>query len=360
VSRFRTLAAQADLARSVGIRHALRRLELDRRHAAKLAGRRTAVPKEIWADAAAELGATLVELAPDVYQLALDGTSTRIRRQTTPLDDPVAIATAGDKELSTRLLREAGVPVPESIVVDVGDTRSAWLFVAEHARPCVVKPASGSGGEGVTAEVRTRQQLVRALRRVRRSDSRAIVERQHAGDTYRLLLLDGEVVDVLVRTPPHVVGDGRSTIEQLIFAEYERRIDADDAAGLKPLFVDLDCLFTLEQAGLRLDSVPAAGASVAIKTATNFNGPEGTETYRGELAPALLAHARTAASTLGLRLAGVDVITIDATRPLAETGGAVLEVNAVPGLTHHYNVAEPARATRVAVPILRALLQPDL
>jgi cyanophycin synthetase len=78
----------------------------------------------------------------------------------------------------------------------------------------------------------------------------------------------------------------------------------------------------------------------------------------GAIAPAVLADAARAASVVGLRLAGVDLITPDAGRPLAETGGAVIEVNADPGLHHHYQVADPETATPVAVRMLERLLQP--
>jgi cyanophycin synthetase len=59
---------------------------------------------------------------------------------------------------------------------------------------------------------------------------------------------------------------------------------------------------------------------------------------------------------VGLRLAGVDVITPDASRPLEEAGGVVAEVNGTPGIHHHYHVADPANATRVAIPILGKVL----
>jgi cyanophycin synthetase len=153
-----------------------------------------------------------------------------------------------------------------------------------------------------------------------------------------------------------VVGDGRSTVEELIFAEYGRRLADDSGLPLKPLKLDLDCVYTLEAGGLGLDDVVAAGREIPVKTATNFGGARESETFRGVLAPELVRDVVGAATALGLRLAGVDVITPDAGLPLATAGGAILEANPVPGLMHHYNVADRAAATRVAVPVLAALL----
>jgi len=170
-----------------------------------------------------------------------------------------------------------------------------------------------------------------------------------------LLFLDGELLDTLRRTKPRVTGDGHSTIETLIFRESQRRVEAEGPSGLKPFIVDLDCLFAIEHAGYRLDSVLQAGESIVVKSATNYNGPEETEAMPEQAVFAIVEPARRAAAALGVRLAGVDVVTTDPALPLHQTGGVILEVNAVPGLTHHYNVVRPSGATRIAVPILRAL-----
>jgi cyanophycin synthetase len=168
--------------------------------------------------------------------------------------------------------------------------------------------------------------------------------------------LDGELLDVVRSLPAHVTGDGRSTIEALIAAENARRVAANGAAGLSPQNVNLDMVFELEHAGLRLSSVLPAGRTIALGTVTNNNDVEDNETFSGELAPELIAEARSAQSAVGLRLSGVDVITTDPTRPLADSGGVITEVNGTPGLHHHYLVAHPDEATRVAIPILERLL----
>lgn len=315
------------------------------------------VPDEMWREGAALLGADVRELAPTLLEFRLDGATVRIRGQTTPFADPVSTEVASDKPLAYRILSEAGLPVPAHAVVDAGDLGTAAAFLERVSPPCIVKPVRGGGGEGITGEVRTTEQLRRALTRAGRFDLRVLIEQQLEGDSYRLLLLDGNVLDVLRRSRPQITGDGIATIQELVFAEYARRIDAGGAAGLKKFVVDLDCLFALERAGRRISSVLPAGESIVIKTATNYNGPGESETVFPPIPRELVEPARVAAEALGVRLAGVDVLTTDPGRPLSESGGVVLEVNPVPGLTHHYNVADPARATRIAAPILQALLQ---
>jgi cyanophycin synthetase len=349
-----TLITRIDLAWSLGPRHVLRRAATDRRHRHSLPSRIRRVEHSLWRDAADAVGAELTEVVPSLFEFRRGAGSTRVWSQSTPLSDQVSRTIANDKQLAYELLSAHGVPVPEHVLVERPE--QAERFLADAA-PCVVKPARGRGGEAIAGEVRNPRQLRRALRAARRIHPEAIVERQIRGDSYRLLLLDGELLDAIRRSPPTVIGDSSTTVEDLVFAEYDRRVDANDAAGLKHLVVDLDCLFTLEQAGLTPKSVPAKGERVRVKTATNYNGPAESHSVPDEIGEPLLTEARRAADALGVRLAGVDVVTSDPARALSDAGGVVLEVNPVPGLTHHYNVSNPERARAVAVPILETLLR---
>ena len=147
-------------------------------------------------------------------------------------------------------------------------------------------------------------------------------------------------------------------MEDLIFAEYERRIRADDNPGLKPFAVDLDCLFSLEHAGVALGDVLPAGSRVRVRTATNYNSPGDNRTLRASISVDVLAEVVAAVAALGLRLAGVDVVTQTLAAALPTSGGAIIDVNETPALHHHLHVANADGATRVAVPILRELLEP--
>jgi cyanophycin synthetase len=99
------------------------------------------------------------------------------------------------------------------------------------------------------------------------------------------------------------------------------------------------------------------GQTVAVKTVTSQNRISDNETVREPVAPELIEEARLAAAQVGVRLAGVDLITTDLSRSLKESGGVIIEVNGTPGLHYHYQVADQGNATRVAVPILRRLLE---
>jgi D-aspartate ligase len=351
------LASRLDLLYSTGPGYAWRRLRAERHLSGLGEHARHAIYERIWREAADATGAELERLGPGLFELKRDGLATRVFHQMVELDDPVALQVALDKPLVHRQLAAAGLSIPEHLEFDARNPSAAAAFLTQADGPCVVKPAAGTGGgHGTTAGIYIPDELMRARLRAGSDSERLLIERQVTGDVYRLLLLEGELLDVVRSTNGHLTGDGRSTLEELLVAENERRVAARGASGLSLLGVNLDMMLVLERAGMTLSSVPPAGQRVAIGSVTNNNGVEDNQTYRGLLAPELIAEARSAQSAVGLHLAGLDVITSDPTRSLAETGGAITEVNGTPGLHHHYLVSDPHNATRVAIPILKRLL----
>ena len=332
---------------------------LDRRRQEKALGRMwpaRAVNSRIWHEAAAEVGVPIEE--PVYGHLEIGGGEDPVRTyiHITPLDSEETLRLALDKAAGQRLVAEAGVPIPEQIPFELTDLAPARSAL-EAGGSWVVKPAGTSSGQGATTGVRDGDDLTRAAVRAARSGAELLLERRAEGEEYRLLFLDGELIGTVRRLAPTVTGDGAATITGLVRVENDRRLAAEGEAGLRVISIDLDALLTLQHQGLRPGSAPAAGVEVAVKGSRSQGGARDTETVpAAELAPELIADAAAAANALGLRLAGVDLITPDTGSSLAAAGGAVIEVNGTPGLHYHYLVSDPERADRVAVPILRKLL----
>lgn len=349
------LGSRLDLAAATGPGYVWRFLRAETLLPALGEAARNAMYEQIWREAAETVNADFCELAPGLFECSRDRIVARVYQQVVALDDPVTLRVALDKPLVHRLLTQAGVRIPEYLEFDASEPEPALEFLAQAGGPCVVKPAAGTGGgSGTSTDVATPEELMRA--RLHAGAGRLLIERQVEGAVYRLLLLDGELLDVVRSVRGHLVGDGRATIEQLIARENDRRVRARGAAKLWMLGVNLDMLIALERQGLTLSSVPVVGRRVWLGTVTNNNAVEDNETHRGKLATEVLSEARAAQQAVGLRLAGVDVITSDPTQPLAQTGGVINEVNGNPGLHHHYLVADQQHATRVAVPVLERVL----
>jgi cyanophycin synthetase len=141
---------------------------------------------------------------------------------------------------------------------------------------------------------------------------------------------------------------------ELILRENERRIAAARPTAL--ITVDLDCLLCLEASGRSLRSVPAADEVVQVKSASSENSEQENHTLRAYSAD-VIDECAEAVRAVGLRLSGVDVVTPDIGRSLSDAGGAIIEVNGTPGFQYHYVVADPAHATRVAVPVLQRVFE---
>ena len=353
----RELGVRLDVLRSTGVRYARQRRREEALLTALASDPRKSAYKVIWQQAADAVGAELRVIHGEFLELRAGDRRARVWRHWVPLDDAVTLRLALDKTAVHEILSRAGLPLPEHEEWDASKLNGAVAFLERSPTPCVVKPTGGASGSGATTGVRTRDQLLRARLRAARLSRRLLIERQAEGDMYRLLFMDGELLDTVRRRPPRVTGDGRATIRELIAAENASRLDPAHPVSMPILRVDLDCLFTLEAAGLSLESVLPAGETIAVKTVTSQNRIEDNETVREPVDPDLVAEAREAAAQVGVRLAGVDLITGDLGRCLKESGGVIIEVNGTPGLHYHYQVADEANATPVAVPILRRLLE---
>jgi D-alanine-D-alanine ligase-like ATP-grasp enzyme len=216
----------------------------------------------------------------------------------------------------------------------------AERFLARASNPVVVKPNSGTGaGNGVTTGIRSRAQLRRAARFASAFDGELLIEEEVPGSSHRLLYLDGKLIDAIRRDPPIVRGDGRSSIRALVRAETIRRLAGKPVMALSPLRIDLDCLNTLASKGLSAASVLPAGSQLAIKKAVNQNAAPQNHVVLDAVHPETASLAGRVVSELGVRLAGVDIISPDISVPLAVNGGRFGEINTTPGLHHHDLVA---------------------
>jgi glutathione synthase/RimK-type ligase-like ATP-grasp enzyme len=312
--------------------------------------------EDVWREAAGELGATFEELGGGVFKVSCNGASTRVLNNCTTLDDPVTLHVALDKPLVSKILRSHGLPTPDSVEFTLDSLNQAYEFLARYG-VCVVKPADGTaGGDGVTTRIVTRRQLFKAaVRATGYGSTRLLAEEQAEGDTTRLLYLDGQLLDAVKRNPPSVLGDGKSSVSQLVRGLNQKRVDAGYQLAQATLQYDLEMKLTLARQKLSWRSVPAEGRRVVLKEVTNDNMADENESVAEQVSEGIIAAGRRAAEVIGARLVGIDIMTPDIRSGLEEAGGKILEVNTTPGLHLHYFTR--GGACRVAVPILKTCLE---
>src|SRR5437016_11284510 len=300
--------------------------------------RRVSFYDRVWREAADELGATCKTLASGVTEIVLDNARTWVSDNTCAIDDPVTLGVLADKALTHRLLEEEGLPVPRHAVFTLKSVQTAIEFLEEVGGDCVIKPARGTGGgRGITAGVRTRWHLARAAAAAGAYCEDILIEEQIRGDNYRLLYLDGELIDAFVRRAPSVVGDGRSSVARLIREANEDRLRQGTLRSQVLLTVDMDLRRTLDRQGYSLRGVPAEGAVVNLKTVVNENCGADNSSCGHLLSASIVEDGARAVRKVQARLAGVDVIVSDAAATLHAGGGVILEVNAPPNFYYHYH-----------------------
>jgi cyanophycin synthetase len=272
----------------------------------------------------------------NLVQLGHGARQRRIWTAETDRTSAIAEGIAGDKELTKSLLKAVGVPVPEGIVVD--GPAAAWAAAEDIGVPVVVKPTDGNHGRGVTLDLRTREEVEAAYLVAERHGSGVMVERLVAGDEHRLLVVGGRVAAAARGETAWIVGDGRSSVAQLI----DSQINADPRRGLTEDFplnrISLDdavVALDLQRQGFVGDSVPAKGRRVLVQR----NGNVATD-CTDDVHPDVARAVTLAARVVGLDIAGVDLVASDIGKPLKAQDGAIVEVNAGPGLLPHLNPAE--------------------
>jgi cyanophycin synthetase len=246
----------------------------------------------------------------------------------------VAETIAQDKELTRTLLAESGIPVPEGRPVD--DAADAWAVAQDIGAPVVVKPRYGNQGRGVSVNLVTRDEVERAWILANEIDSSVVVERFVSGGDYRILVVGGRMVAAARRHPPTVLGDGVSTVRELMdrINEDPRRC-GDHATSLSPMMIDEVAVAVLREQGLTDHSVPEAGRSVLLRRNANLSTGGSAEDVTDLVHPDVAARAIEAAKVVGLDVAGIDLVTDDVTRSLESQRGVIIEVNAAPGLRMH-------------------------
>jgi cyanophycin synthetase len=270
---------------------------------------------------------SLVQLGYGVYQK-------RIMASQTSDTSAIAVDICQEKPLTNSILRTVGISVPEGRTVKSAD--EAWEVAQDLGLPVILKPEAGNQGKGVMVNLRSEAEVRAAYEVASQYRGDVLVERHIEGADYRLLVVDGKMVAAARRDPAQVVGDGKRTIAQLVeVANQDPRRRPGHSSSLTRIRLDDAANVVLSQQGLTMESVPAAGQVVKLRQNCNLSTGGTAADVTDEVHPSNAHLAELAAQMLNLDIAGIDMLCKDIRRPLSEQGGAIVEVNAAPGLRMH-------------------------
>jgi cyanophycin synthetase len=246
----------------------------------------------------------------------------------------IAESIAQDKDLTRMLLKTIGVPTPEGRPVESAE--DAWEAAEDIGLPVVIKPQYGNHGRGVATNLQDRSQVEAAYLAAREEGRSIICERHAPGDDYRVLVIGGKMVAAARREPAHVIGDGQSTVQQLIdIVNQDPRRSDGHSTSLSLIKIDAVALGVLLEQGLTPDTIAPLGKKVLIRRNANLSTGGTAVDVTDLIHPDVARQCVEAARVIGLDIAGVDVVAQDITQPLQGQRGVIVEVNAGPGLRMH-------------------------
>jgi cyanophycin synthetase len=272
-----------------------------------------------------------------LIQLGQGAKQRRIWTAETDRTGAIAEYIAQDKDLTRTFLKQAGLPVPEGQTV--GHADEAWEAAQDIGLPIVVKPTDANHGRGVFIDLTTQEQVAEAYEQALNEGSGVMVEKFIPGVDHRLLVVGNDMIAASRGDPAVVVGDGKSTVVQLI----DDQLNSDPRRGeletcpwdkIDTVKWDPVILADLQNQGHPPESVPHDGERVMVARFANW-----AIDITDEVHPSVRDHVITAAKVAGLDICGVDVVCEDISKPLEAQGGAIVEINASPGLLMHLKPA---------------------
>ena len=287
------------------------------------------------------------------WQLGYGCMQKRIAATITSSTSYSAVELVCNKELCRDLLKSMSVPVADGEAIEsLDDLKHS---IDSLGFPLVIKPINGNKGRGVTADITTFDQAEEAFRHASTICKRVIVERYIPGFDYRLLMVDGKFVAAAKRTPAHVVGDGKLSVQQLI-----DEVNRDPKRGeghenvLTKIHIGVAATFILTRKNYSLNTVLKSDEILYLDYAANLSKGGTAEDVTDQVHPDVVKLAERVSKISGLDICGLDLMAETLTKPLAETGGVVLEVNAAPGFRMHLDPSKGA-SRNVASPVMDML-----
>jgi cyanophycin synthetase len=292
---------------------------------------------------------SLVQLGHGKYQQ-------RIQATVSGRTPHIAVELASDKEETNKILASLGLPVPRQELVS--SQTDALKAARKLGGPVVLKPYNGNHGRGITINITADDDIRAAFEAAQARSRSVIVETYLAGDDHRLLVVNGELIAATRRTPGHVVGDGRSTVAELV-----EQVNADPRRGvghekvLTRLQLDREAELMLERAGHTAASVPQDGEVVPLRSTANLSTGGTATDVTDIIHPDNRAMAERAVRAIGLDVGGVDFLTTNISESYKAIGGGICEVNAAPGFRMHIAPSE-GTPRDAAGPVIDMLFPP--
>lgn len=271
-------------------------------------------------------------------QLGYGANQKRIQATVTSQTSSIGVELACDKEDTKFLLEQSEIPVPKGDIIRTEEGLDD--AIKRIGYPLVIKPINGNHGRGITANINDKESALVAFEAAKNISRSVIVERYIVGEDYRLLVINNKFVAAAKRTPARVVGDGKSTIQELV-----NEVNKSPKRGfghekvLTYIKIDEMSKTILSNKEYTVETVLQEGEILNLKDTANLSTGGTSEDVTDIVHPYNIFMAERISKIIGLDICGIDIMTSNISEPLPDTKGAVLEVNAAPGFRMHLDPA---------------------
>ena len=272
------------------------------------------------------IGVEVTDAEGGFFRLTHGGRSLVCRESLSELTTGIAMSICDDKAVTRRAVAKAGVVAPDQI--EAGDREGLEAFLEKHGA-VVVKPARGEQGRGISVGLDTIEDVEAAIEEAKAFCDRVVVEQMVEGEDLRIIVIDFKLVAAAVRRPAHVIGDGKTTIRELIEKQSRRRQAATGGESSIPM--DGQTERCVQKAGFELDDVPPDGKMIFVRKTANLHTGGTIHDVTGEVHPALVEAAVKCARAIDIPVCGIDFMVKSPRGP----DYAFIECNERPGLANH-------------------------
>lgn len=262
-----------------------------------------------------------------IFRLSLGGRTVVCRESLSELTSAVAMSICDNKEISRRVVSEAGVRVPDQVQWD-GTREQIADFLARNTA-AVVKPVHGEQGRGISVDLRSVEEVESAIASAQRMSSTVLLEEYFEGQDLRLVVINFKLVAAAIRKPAAVTGDGVSTIARLIEAQSRRRMAA--TAGESRIPVDAETARIVRLAGYTMDDILPSGQELQVRKTANLHTGGTIHDVTDTVHPELVDAAVAAARSIDIPVVGIDFMVTSPRSP----DYVFIEANERPGLANH-------------------------
>lgn len=271
-----------------------------------------------------------------LYQLGYGKRGRIIEAAISPYTSCIGADISCDKLLTKILLKQQCIPVATGYKVN--NSIELIKLAEDIGYPVVLKPQYGSKGNGVMINIKEKKDLIKKYTLLKKTFKDIIIEEHCNGNDYRVCVIDYKVSAVSKRIPPYIIGDGTSTIKELI-----ERLNEDELRGedhekpLTKIKIDDSLIDCLSKHKYDITTVIKNGERLVLRHNANLSTGGMAIDCTEEICQENIEICMRAAKAIGLDICGIDICCEDISVPLLEQKGVIIEVNAAPGIRmHHY------------------------